>query len=126
MVRSPAPDDSSRWSLWSRRSLLSIGCTGSVLSIASDSSVLSIGSSCSFGSSASLGSFLSAASAGSSMSVLSVLSNQSDRSLLSHAGCCATLADGERGTDGRPLLLDLALLGVTALAYAAYRTRRRG
>ena len=49
----------SRWSLWSRDSVLSIGSRGSVLSIGSIGSVLSVGSVGSAGSLFSVGSFLS-------------------------------------------------------------------
>ena len=57
---------SSRWSLWSQDSFLSIGSRGSVLSIGSVGSALSVGS---------VGSFASAFSVGSAdVSVLSLLS----------------------------------------------------
>jgi hypothetical protein len=61
----PIPPDGSKYSLWSKRSLLSIGSRNSVLSIGSVGSRLSIGSA---------GSFLSIGCAGSAFSVFSAAS----------------------------------------------------
>ena len=52
-------DDGSRWSLWSRDSVLSIGSRNSVLSVGSIGSVLSVGSIGFVGSILSIGSFWS-------------------------------------------------------------------
>jgi hypothetical protein len=76
-----ARDNSSRWSLWSRDSLLSIGSRNSVLSIGSIGSVLSIGGVGSAGSVLSVGSFLSAVSVMSGLSWLSVMAWRSKRSI---------------------------------------------
>ena len=53
----------------------------------------------------------------------SVLSSRSRRSLLSHESDGATLGYRSRG-DGAPVLLDVALLGLTALGFLALAARR--
>jgi hypothetical protein len=74
--------DSSRWSLWSRDSVLSIGSRGSVLSVGSIGSVLSVGSVGSAGSLFSVGSFLSLGCLMSGLSIWSVMSWWTKRSVL--------------------------------------------
>jgi hypothetical protein len=74
----------SKWSLWSEGSILSIGSKGSVLSIGSVGSALSVGS---------VGSFMSAFSIGSAFSLLSALSSASRWSVMSHRTSGAVLAD---------------------------------
>jgi hypothetical protein len=105
----------SRWSIRSRRSLLSIASTDSVLSIGSVGSVLSIGSVGSFGSVGSCASAMSMLSAGSYQSQGSVLSGQSDGSILSWQ---STHSLHGRHTDGRldPTILGSVVAGATALA----------
>jgi hypothetical protein len=74
---------SSRWSLWSQDSFLSIGSRGSVLSIGSVGSALSVGSAGSFASLFSVGSAFSVLSLLSARSCLAVMSYHSVRALLS-------------------------------------------
>jgi len=72
----------SRWSLWSEDSVLSIASRGSVLSIGSIGSVASIGSVGSALSIFSIGSWLSAGSVMCSMSRWSLMSHRSRRGVL--------------------------------------------
>jgi hypothetical protein len=74
-------NDGSRWSLWSRDSVLSIGCRNSVLSVGSIGSLLSIGSVGSAGSVLSIGSFLSIVGVMSGLSWWSVMAWRSKRSI---------------------------------------------
>ena len=74
-------DDGSRWSLWSRDSVLSIGSRNSVLSVGSIGSVLSVGSIGSAGSVLSIGSFLSIVGVMSGLSWWSVMAWRSKRSI---------------------------------------------
>jgi hypothetical protein len=61
-VSAGAQLNTSKWSLWSDESFLSIASKGSVLSIGSVGSACSVGSICSFGSAFCVGSALSVAS----------------------------------------------------------------
>ena len=88
-VMTESEPQTSKWSLWSEGSILSIGSKGSVLSIGSVGSALSVGS---------VGSFMSAFSIGSAFSLLSVLASASRWSLMSHRS-----AGGVLGTQGKPL-----------------------
>lgn len=109
--------DSSRLSLWSTESLLSIGCHGSVLSIASIGSVACIGSIGSAGSVLSVGSALSTGSALSWRSRWSLLADQSFETALASHGRA-------RARTGPPA----AFAAVALVAYAGYllaRGRRR-
>ena len=81
-------DDRSRWSLWSRDSVLSIASRNSVLSVGSVGSVLSIGGVGSAGSILSIGSFLSAISVMSGRSWLSVMAWRSKRSIAGAGANC--------------------------------------
>src|SRR5262245_61605816 len=74
---------SSRWSLWSEDSVLSIGSRGSVLSIGSVGSALSVGS---------VGSFASLLSVGSAFSVASLLSAQSCAAVMYYRSARAVMA----------------------------------
>ena len=80
----------SRWSLWSRDSVLSIGSRGSVLSVGSIGSVLSVGSVGSAGSIFSIGSFLSVGCLMSALSVWSVMSWRTTRGVLRRPGGSVT------------------------------------
>src|SRR5580704_2485918 len=80
--------NSSRWSLWSRNSVLSIGSRNSVLSVGSIGCVLSIGGVGSAGSILSIGSFLSVASMMSGLSWWSVMAWRSKRSIASSGANC--------------------------------------
>ena len=85
------PTVTSRWSLWSEDSVLSVGSKGSVLSICSVGSVLSIGS---------VGSIASVLSIGSAASLGSAMSSASRWSLMSHRarrGVMTTLPSVWRG-----------------------------
>ena len=84
VMRTPLPEPgSSRWSLWSQDSFLSIGSRGSVLSVGSVGSALSVGSVGSFASLFSVGSAFSALSLLSARSGLAVMSYRSVRALMS-------------------------------------------
>lgn len=76
--------DSSKWSLWSEDSVLSIASKGSVLSVASVGSVLSVGSIASAGSLLSIGSCLSIGSIMSFMSRWSVMKPEVSRDRSRH------------------------------------------
>jgi hypothetical protein len=78
----------SRWSLWSEDSLLSIASKGSVLSIGSIGSFLSVGSIGSFASWLSVGSFASGGSAMSAQARWSIMSWRSSGAVQgpAHAG----------------------------------------
>ena len=106
----PHPD--SRWSLWSRGSLLSIGSTNSALSAFSVGSFASIGS---------VGSFASVGSIGSSFSVGGVLSSLSVGSVLSHHSTGGRVEAEQRRPAG---LLALAIAVVAAGIVVAVRARR--
>jgi hypothetical protein len=97
---------SSRWSLWSQDSFLSIGSRGSVLSIGSVGSALSVGS---------VGSFASLFSAGSAFSVLSLLSARSCLAVMSYRSVGGD-RDGERAVAGRAT-------GISALTSRGRRMR---
>jgi hypothetical protein len=75
-------DDTSRWSLWSEHSVLSVASRHSALSIGSDRSFASIGSVGSAFSLASVGSFASVLGIGSALSVAAILSFRSRRAIL--------------------------------------------
>lgn len=112
MQRGYGYQGSSKWSLWSERSLLSIASSGSVLSIGSVGSVLSVGS---------IGSALSVFSVGSALSMSSALSSRSRGSLLSYRS-----TDAVQGTTrGRPAPI-VWLVAVVGLGAVTTQLRRRG
>ncbi|MGW0659383.1 hypothetical protein [Streptodolium elevatio] len=118
----------SKWSVGSDRSVLSLWSRGSVLSIASEGSVLSIGSIGSAGSVASVGSALSALSIGSWLSVGSALSAQSRWSIMSwrsSGGRMDTNASGPRCHPARTAATALLVAGAIAGALATVRPGRR-
>lgn len=104
---------SSRLSLWSTDSVLSIGSQGSVLSIFSVGSIASIGSIGSAGSILSVGSALSAGSALSWRSRWSLLSDHS-------FGTAMASRAGARAVTGPPA----AFAAVAVAAYAGYLLAR--
>jgi hypothetical protein len=106
----------SRWSLCSRDSLLSIASTGSVLSVGSVGSALSIGS---IGSAASIFSIGSAASVGSALSSASAFAVLAHRALPGDRG--DETAAGWSGV-GPAAILAVGAAGV--LAQALWRRRR--
>ena len=106
----------SRWSLWSEDSLLSIASKGSVLSIGSIGSFLSIGSIGSFASWLSVGSFASVGSAMSAQSRWSIMSWRSSSAVQD------TAHHGRRfGPAGPPGVI---VLGAT-LAWVGMQLERR-
>ncbi|MGN9908677.1 hypothetical protein ACTMTJ_14135 [Phytohabitans sp. LJ34] len=105
---------SSRLSLWSTDSVLSIGSHGSMLSIGSVGSIASVGSIGSAGSILSVGSALSTGSALSWRSRWSLLSDQSFGTAMASRG-------GARAVVGPPAVL----AAVAVAAYAGYLLTRR-
>ena len=96
-------EGTSRWSLWSQDSFLSIGSRGSALSIFSVGSFASIGS---IGAAGSIGSI------GSTLSPGSVLSNMSRGSVLSHHASSSTL--GQPMAPSAGVLISILVAGVAA------------
>lgn len=107
---------SSRWSLWSEDSFLSIASKSSVLSVSS------VGSCCSVGS---VGSFASCLSVGSACSFGSLMSWSSRGSVMSSRSCGAVM--GEPVGPVAPIIAGAALVGVgLILAAPSLRVLRRG
>jgi hypothetical protein len=106
----------SRWSLWSEDSLLSIASKGSVLSIGSIGSFLSVGSIGSVASWLSIGSF---ASGGSAMSA------QSRWSIMSWRSSSAVQGTTHRGRQFGPLGPPGAVAIAAALAWVGMQLERR-
>ena len=119
-----ASENTSRRSLWSRNSLLSIASESSILSIGSIGSVLSVGSVGSFASFGSLGSFAASLSTGSAMAHGSVMSFQSAGSVMSSQSTRAV--NDQRNSGSLPGWGGAAItLGAVALSFALYLMTRR-